>query len=102
VRMSLAQTGRWLVGRREVPGGAAQGRAEGVHTRGAGPLDDDERDAGGAVAPSRAGGAPLRDAAALGPAVGAARLSRGGVAGAGSITARDGNGTSGWSLPKAT
>ena len=33
VRISLAQTGRWLVGRGQVPEAAAQGRAEGIHRR---------------------------------------------------------------------
>ena len=33
VRISLAQTGRWLVGRGQVPEAELQGRAEGVHRR---------------------------------------------------------------------
>ena len=82
VRISLAQTGRWLVSRGQVPEAAAQGRAEGVHAGGAGALVDDERHAGRSAASSRTGAAPLRDAPALGAALGAARLPRAGVAGA--------------------
>src|SRR5439155_161156 len=64
------------------PGGRAQGRAEGVHGRGAGALGDDERHAGRSAASSRAGAAPLRNASALGAPLGAARVQRAGVAGA--------------------
>ena len=82
VRISLAQTG---LARRTRPGagGRAQGRAEGIHPRRAGALVDDERYAGRSAAPSRAGGAS-RDTAAW-AALGAARLPRAGVAGAGRV-----------------
>src|SRR5204863_7227813 len=85
-RADLARADR-AVARRTRPGagGRAQGRAEGIHVSGAGALVDDERHAGWSAAPSRAGGAPLRDAAALGPALGAARPSRAGVAGANGV-----------------
>ena len=72
VRISLAQTGRWLVGRGQV--GRAQRRADRIHARRAGALVDDERHADGSAGPSRAGAAPLEDATALGAALGAARL----------------------------
>ena len=47
----------------------SQGRAEGIHPRRAGALVDDERYAGRSAAPSRAGGASLRDTAAWWPSV---------------------------------
>ena len=80
VRISLAQTGRWLVGRGEVPGGRAEGRAEGVPAGRDRPLVDRERDPGRAAAPSRAHRAPLRDPAPLGAALGPARLQPAGLA----------------------
>src|SRR5438445_6424421 len=82
VRISLAQTGRWLVGRGEVPEALLKDVPKEFTAGGAGALVDDERDAGRSAAPSRAGGAPLGDAAALCPAVRAARLPRANVAGA--------------------
>ena len=66
-------------------GSRAQERAEGIHPRGAGALVDGERHAGRSAAPSRAGDTPLRDAAALGSALGSARLQRAGVAGPGHV-----------------
>ena len=54
VRISLAQTGRWLVERGEVPGGRAQGRAEGDPAGRDRPLVDRQRHAGRPAAPSRA------------------------------------------------
>src|SRR3989454_11602514 len=88
-RADLARADRALARRaRPGSGGPARGRGEGIHARGAGTLDDDERHAGRSAAPSRTGTAPLRDAAVLGPALGAARLPRAGVAGAGHVTVR--------------
>ena len=85
-RAHLAGADRALARRtRPGAGGRTQGRAEGIYPRGAGALVDGERHAGRSAAPSRAGGAPLRDAAALGPALGAARLPRAGVAGTGHV-----------------
>ena len=52
----------------------AQGRAEGIHPLGARGLVDSDRHAGRSATSSRAGNTPLRDAAALGPALGPARL----------------------------
>ena len=85
-RADLTSADRALARRtRPGAGGRAQGRAEGIHPRRAGALVDDERYAGRSATPSRAGGASLRDTAALGPALGAARLPRAGVAGAGRV-----------------
>src|SRR5881296_1662154 len=82
-RAHLARADRALAGgTRRGAGGRAEERAEGIHARGARALDDRKRHAGGSTAPSRARGAPLRDDAALGASLGAARLSRAGVAGA--------------------
>ena len=83
VRISLAQTGRWLVGRGEVPEAELKDVPEGVHARGAGALVDRERDPGRQAPASGADRAAFRDAALLGAAVGAARLQRAGLAGAG-------------------
>jgi hypothetical protein len=63
-------------------GGRPQGRATGIHSRRARALVDDQRHAGRSTAPSRAGGAPLRDTTSLGPARGATGLPRAGMAGA--------------------
>ena len=85
----LARSDRALARRtRPGAGGRAEGRAEGIHARGAGPLVDGERYPGRSAAPSRAGGAPLRNAAALGATDRAARIPRAGVAGAGHVTAQ--------------
>ena len=77
VRISLAQTGKWLVDRGEVPEGRARKTSPkefpGRRDRA---LVDRERHAGRAAAPSGADRAPLRDPALLGPPVGAARLQR--------------------------
>src|SRR5437870_2887015 len=62
--------------------GRPQGRAEGIHVSRAGALVGDDGHAGRSAASSRTGGAPFRNAAALGPALGATRLPRAGVAGA--------------------
>ena len=86
VRISLAQTGRWLVGRGQVPESRASGRAEGVQRRGARALVDRERHASRPAASPRAGGAPVGDAAALGTANGAARLPRARLAHASHLT----------------
>src|SRR5262249_20408494 len=85
-RALLAGADRALA-RRTRPGAGSrtQGCATGIHPRGARALVDDERHAGRSAAPSRAGGAPLCDTAALGPAGGAARLPGAGVAGAGHV-----------------
>src|SRR5262249_39601964 len=66
-------------------GGRAEGCAEGIHARRAGPLVDGERYSGRSAAPSRAGAAPLRNAAVLGATDCTARVPRAGVAGAISI-----------------
>src|SRR5437773_2274121 len=62
--------------------GRPQGRAEGIHVSRAGALIGDDGHAGRSAASSRTGGAPFGNAAALGPALGATRLPRAGVAGA--------------------
>ncbi len=88
VRISLAQTGKWLVDRGEVPAaalkdvaeeiacGGAQGRGGGDPARRHRPLVDRERRAGRPAAPFRADRPPLRDPTPLGPPVGAAGLQR--------------------------
>ncbi len=87
-RADLARPDRALARRpRPGAGGAPQGRAEGIRAGGAAALVDDERHADGPAPPSRAGGASLRDAAALGPALGAARPPRAEMAGAAVATA---------------
>src|SRR4029450_4683161 len=60
--------------------GAAQERAERVHAGRAHAVVDDERHAGRSAGPSRAGRSSSRDATALGPTLGAARLQRARVA----------------------
>src|SRR5205085_7380511 len=88
-RARLARADRPLAARpRRGAGGSAEGRAVGVHARRARALDDRERDAGGTAAPSGAGGAPVRNTAAVVSAVCAARLPPAGVAGADEVTAR--------------
>src|SRR5262249_50696854 len=85
----LARPDRALARRtRPGAGGRAEGRAEGIHASGAGPLVDDERYPGRSAAPSHAGAAPLRNAAALDTTDRAARLPRAGVACAGHVAAR--------------
>jgi crotonobetainyl-CoA:carnitine CoA-transferase CaiB-like acyl-CoA transferase len=80
-RADLARADRTLARRaRSGARRAAQGRAEGVHARGARALVDHEWHAGRSAASSRPGPAPVGDRAALGPAVGAPRLQRAGVA----------------------
>src|SRR5262245_44846353 len=75
-------------GARRGAGVASEGRAEGVHAGRARALVDDEPNARGALASPRAGAAPFRDSAALGPAIGAARLQRAGLAGAHRVATR--------------
>src|SRR5262249_49067375 len=85
----LARPDRALA-RRPRPGatGRAQGCAEGIHARGAGPLGDGERYSGRSAAPSRAGVAPLRNAAVVGTTDRAARVPRAGVAGSDYVISR--------------
>ena len=68
VRISLAQTGRWLVGRGQVPEAELKDVPKEFTAEELERWSIDERHAGRPAAPSRAGGAALRDAAALGPA----------------------------------
>src|SRR5262249_4419624 len=58
------------------------------HASGAAPLVDGERYPGRSAAPSRAGAAPLRNAAVLGATDRTARVPRAGVAGAGYVSSR--------------
>src|SRR5262249_44617561 len=82
----LARSDRALArGTRPGATGRAQGRAEGIHASGAAPLVDGERYPRRSAAPSRAGGAPLRNAAALGATDRTARVPGAGVAGAGYV-----------------
>ena len=75
VRISLAQVGKWIVDRGEVPAAALAGRTGRVHRRRAGTLVDGQRDAVRPAPPSQAGGAVVRNPAVLGAARGAARVS---------------------------
>src|SRR5207245_4096961 len=83
-RAHFARSGRTLA-RRTWPGagGVTRGRAEGIHVRRAGALVDGEPDTGRSAPSSGARAPPLRNAAALGATLGAARPPRAGVAGAG-------------------
>ena len=82
VRISLAQVGKWMADLGEVPVRCAEGRAGGVFRRRARQLVDDQPDAVRPAPASQARRADGGDAAALGAAVGAARLPPPGVAGA--------------------
>src|SRR5262249_58262935 len=69
-RADLARADRPLARRtRRGTGSQPHRRAEGIHGRRAGALDDRQRHAGGSARSSRTGGAPVRNAAALGAAL---------------------------------
>ena len=76
VRISLAQTGRWLVGRGQVPEAELKDVPKEFTPRRAGALVDDERHAGRSAAPSRAGACASPRRRRAGPGLGAARLQR--------------------------
>ena len=82
VRISLAQVGKWIVDLGEVPAAALTDVPAEFTPAELEQLVDGERDAVRPAAPSQARRAAVGDAAALGAAVGAARLSSPGVAGA--------------------
>ena len=82
VRISLAQIGRWLVGRGQVPETELKDVPKEFTADELARWSIDERDAGRSAAPSEPTVQTVGDAAALGPALGAARLQRAGVAGA--------------------
>ena len=83
VRISLAQTGRWLVGRGEVPEAELKDVPKEFTPEELARWSIESQTPVGRLHASAADRAALRDAAALGAAVGAARLQRAGLAGAG-------------------